>query len=314
MKKLRTVFMGTPQFAVPTLQALLQAREAGHLEIAAVYTQAPKPAGRGQGLKKSPVHLLSETYGIPVFHPRQLKTLEETQRYVALKPDIVVVAAYGFILPTAYLETPSFGCLNVHASLLPRWRGAAPIQQAILKGDEKSGISIMKMATGMDTGPLLKVQEVAVPSSMTAGELYTQLAQLGGKMLVPALLEYVQGSILPQPQSQQGVTLAPKISKEQGRINWQHSAQEIMRQIHAFSPAPGAFFFLKGQRLKVLRAELVQREPKDTPVGSLMGFPLEIQCGQGAIRLLEVQRAGGTPQDAASFVRGLPLTLGTLFE
>ena len=299
---MRVVFMGTPDFSVPVLSEIIGQ---GH-EVVAVYSRAPKPAGRGMELKRSPVHELADRFGIEVHTPKTLRTEEAAEIFRAHDPDVAVVVAYGLILPPAILQAPSEGCLNLHASLLPRWRGAAPIQRAIMAGDKETGVMVMKMDEGLDTGPVAMVERVAITSTMTAGELHDRLSTLGADLMVRALSALSRGSLSFQPQAQEGVTYAHKIEKAEARIDWSKSAQELHDHIRGLSPFPGAFFegdFGKAvERVKVLRAEIVSGSGRP---GALLGDDLTIACGQGALRLSDVQRAGKAPMSAAEFLRGV---------
>ena len=299
---MRVVFMGTPDFSVPVLSEIIGQ---GH-EVVAVYSRAPKPAGRGMELKRSPVHELADRFGIEVHTPKTLRTEEAAEIFRAHDADVAVVVAYGLILPPAILQAPSEGCLNLHASLLPRWRGAAPIQRAIMAGDKETGVMVMKMDEGLDTGPVAMVERVAITPTMTAGELHDRLSMLGADLMVRALSALSRGSLSFQPQAQEGVTYAHKIEKAEARIDWSKSAQELHDHIRGLSPFPGAFFegdFGKAvERVKVLRAEIVSGSGRP---GALLGDDLTIACGQGALRLSDVQRAGKAPMSAAEFLRGV---------
>lgn len=307
---LRVVFMGTPEFSAATLQALV---EAGH-DIAAVYSQPPRPAGRrGLELTKSPVHQLTETLGIDVRTPQSLKSEEEQDAFRALNADVTVVVAYGLLLPTTILEGTRLGAYNGHASLLPRWRGAAPIQRAIMAGDAKTGMMVMKMDEGLDTGPVAMTQEVAISADMTAGELHDALMETGASLMVDALAALEKGELALTPQSDQGATYAKKISKEETRINWAKPAIEIHNQIRGLSPFPGAWCEMtttgkaEAERIKILRSSLASG--KGQP-GEVLDDQLTIACGEGTIRLIEVQRAGSKAMDAQTFLRGAKLNRG----
>jgi methionyl-tRNA formyltransferase len=304
MTKLRLVFMGAPIFAVTALHAL---RDAEH-DIAAVYTQPPKPAGRGQQLRKTPVHLAAEQLGLEVRTPKTLRDESEQKKFAALKADIAVVVAYGLILPRPVLTAPKYGCLNIHASLLPRWRGAAPIQRAILAGDKKTGITIMQMEEGLDTGPMLLQETVPIAATDTAGTLHDMLAEIGAHLIVRTLNELAEGKIKPTPQPQEGMTYAAKLSREEGRIDWAKPAAEIERQVRAFTPWPGSFFILEGEPVKILAVALVPG--KSGAPGTLLSDDFTVACGSGALRLLTVQRGGKSATDGASFLRGTWLSVG----
>lgn len=299
---MRVIFMGTPDFAVPALQALVAA---GH-EVVAAYTQPPRPGGRrGKELTPTPVHKAADMLGIAVRHPVSLKGADEQATFAALEADVAVVAAYGLILPQAVLDAPRLGCLNVHASLLPRWRGAAPIQRAILAGDEETGVTIMQMEAGLDTGPMLAVVKTPVDGK-TAGELTAELAELGANLMVEVLADLPGHAAAVQPEA--GVTYAHKIDKAEARIDWANSADEIERQIRAFAPAPGAWFEFEGERCKVLAAELAGGTGQ---AGLVLDNQLTIACETGAIRLTLVQRAGRPAMATADMLRGWAIEAGT---
>ena len=301
---MRIVFMGTPEFAVPTLLAL---HEAGH-ELAAAYTQPPRPAGRGKAERKSPVHLAAEKLGLEVCHPLSLRDLDAQADFLALESELAVVVAYGLILPSAILEGPKRGCLNVHASLLPRWRGAAPIQRAILAGDHVTGVTIMRMAEGLDTGPMLATARVLVEDK-TSGELHAELAEIGARLLIETVAQLDQ--LKPQPQPELGATYAAKIDKAEARIDWGKPAELIEREVRAFAPFPGSWFELDGERIKVLRARAIGVNGAD---GTVLDDQLTIACGQAAIRPLTVQRAGKPAMAAADFLRGKAVPAGTVLR
>ncbi|MBW8783132.1 MAG: methionyl-tRNA formyltransferase [Novosphingobium sp.] len=298
---MRIVFMGTPEFAVPALRALV---DAGH-EVTAVYTQPPRPGGRrGRELTPSPVHRAAEALGIEVRHPEKLRDLGEQSAFAVLEADIAVVAAYGLILPQPVLDAPRHGCLNIHASLLPRWRGAAPIQRAILAGDAITGVTIMQMERGLDTGPMLATARTAIDAK-TGGELAVELAAMGALLIVEVLAD-LRG-FPPEPQPELGATYAAKIEKAEARIDFTHAAELIERQVRAFAPAPGAWFELDGERCKVLAAEVVGRE--GVP-GTVLDDALTIACGFGAIRPALIQRAGRPVMRTEDFLRGYPVPAG----
>ena len=301
---MRIVFMGTPEFAVPTLLAL---HEAGH-ELAAAYTQPPRPAGRGKAERRSPVHLAAEKLGLEVCHPLSLRDLDAQADFLALEPELAVVVAYGLILPPAILQAPKRGCLNVHASLLPRWRGAAPIQRAILAGDHVTGVTIMRMAEGLDTGPMLATARVPVEDK-TSGELHAELAEIGARLLVETVAQLDQ--LKPHPQPELGATYAAKIDKAEARIDWGKPAELIEREVRAFAPFPGSWFELDGERIKVLRARTIGVNGAD---GTVLDDQLTIACGQAAIRPLTVQRAGKPAMAAEDFLRGKPVPVGTVLR
>lgn len=302
---MRIIFMGTPAFAVPTLAAL---HEAAH-EIVAVYTQPPRPAGRGKKLQPSPVQREAEIRHLEVLAPVSLKSPEEQARFAALGADLAVVAAYGLILPQAILDAPKRGCLNVHASLLPRWRGAAPVQRAILAGDPQTGITLMQMEAGLDTGPMLATARVQVDGK-TAGALTAELAEIGAQLMVGTLTELKMLHAVPQDDTL--ATYARKIDKAESRIDWAQAAEQIERQVRAFAPAPGAFFEHEGERFRVLAAEVVANEGADAgAAGEALDDRLTIATGAGALRLLTLQRAGKPAMEAAALLRGKPVAAGT---
>ncbi len=299
---MRIVFMGTPAFAVPTLVAL---HEAGH-EIVAAYTQPPRPAGRGKRLQPSAVQAEAELRHILVRSPVSLKTPEAQAEFAALSADVAVVAAYGLILPQAILDAPRRGCLNVHASLLPKWRGAAPIQRAIMAGDATTGVTIMQMEAGLDTGPMLAFARVPVEDK-TAGELTEELAEIGAQLMVGTLIDLP--ALHPLKQNDAEATYAPKIDKAEARIDWSGDAEAIERQVRGLAPFPGAWFELDGERIKVLKAQVVAREGKP---GMTLDDQLTIACGFASLRPLRIQRAGKPAMDAEAFLRGKPIPAGTL--
>jgi methionyl-tRNA formyltransferase len=298
---MRLAFMGTPDFAVPTLDALLAA---GH-EVVAVYSQPPRPAGRGKGLKPSPVHQAAEAAGIEVRTPLTLRDAEAQSAFADLGLDGAIVAAYGLILPMPILDAPRLGCLNVHASLLPRWRGAAPIQRAILAGDESTGVTIMQMERGLDTGPMLSVRETEI-GRKTAGELTAELAGIGGALMAETLERLA--AIDPVPQPEDGVTYAPKIDKAEAKLDFTRSAAEVERQVRAFNPAPGAYFEHQGERIKVHVAEISELNGEP---GTVLDHGLTIACGAGSIVPSLVQRAGRAPMLPAELLRGFLIPAGT---
>ena len=304
-ERLRLAFMGTPDFAVPALAALA---EAGH-EIAAVYSQPPRPSGRGHKTHASPVQGFAEEKGWPVATPRSLKGAEEQQAFSDLDLDAAVVVAYGLLLPEAVLAAPRLGCFNIHASLLPRWRGAAPIQRAILAGDSRSGVTIMKMDTGLDTGPMVLQRSLPVTATTTGESLHDALSELGAAAIVKALGRVVQApeeALTPQPE--EGVTYAAKLNKSEGELDWRQAAAALERRVRAFSPWPGAWFRQGDLVIKVLRSEVLAGKGA---VGTLLDDRLTVACGEGALRLLEVQRPGKRPMTAEAFLRGFELPRGS---
>jgi len=300
---MRIVFMGSPQFAVPSLNALV---EAGN-EVVCVYTQPPRPAGRGKGEQRTAVQIRAEELGIEVRCPRTLRDAEEQARFAALEADLGVVAAYGLILPKAVLDAPRLGCINVHASLLPRWRGAAPIQRAILAGDAVTGVTIMQVEEGLDSGPMLLKRETSVDRK-AGGELTEELARLGAE----ALVEWLGNPTPPTPQPDEGVTYAKKIDKAETRIDWSRSAAEIERQVRAFAPSPGAWFEANGERVKLLSAEA--GTDASARSGEVLDDCLCIACGTGYIRPLMVQRAGRGAMTPGELLRGFPIPKGTILK
>jgi methionyl-tRNA formyltransferase len=298
---MRLAFMGTPDFAVPTLEALIAA---GH-DVAAVYCQPPRPAGRGKALRPSPVQQRAEAAGIQVRTPLSLRGEEEQSAFRALALDAAVVAAYGLILPQPILDAPRLGCLNVHGSLLPRWRGAAPVQRAILAGDERTGITIMQMERGLDTGPMLAERAVEIDGK-TAGQLTGELAGIGAGLMTDVLAALT--SITPQPQDDSRATYAPKIEKGEARLDFGRSAEEVERQVRAFNPVPGAFFEYAGERIKIHAARIVEGSGEP---GTVLDQELRIACREGALAPISVQRAGRAPMSPAELLRGFPIPAGT---
>ncbi len=296
--------MGTPAFAARIFESV---RAAGH-DVVAVYAQPPKPAGRGQQLQKTPVHRAAEAAGLPVHTPKTLRDAEQQKIFADLNLDIAVVAAYGLILPKAILTAPKYGCVNVHASLLPRWRGAAPIQRAILAGDAETGVTIMQMAEGLDTGDMLLADRIPITPATAAGLLHNELAAMGARLIVTALDDIAHGRTKPVQQPEQGVTYAAKLTRDDGRIDWQQSAEHIERQIRGLQPWPGCFFMLGEDVIKVLAAQIIT--DKNGKAGTLLTDDFAVACGQGALRLVNVQRAGKAATDGASFLRGLRLSVG----
>lgn len=301
---MRIVFMGTPSFSVPALDALVAA---GH-EIVAVYTQPPRPGGRrGKAAVPTAVHARADALGLPVFTPVSLRTAEAQQAFAAHRADVAVVAAYGLILPQPVLDAPTHGCLNIHASLLPRWRGAAPIQRAILAGDAETGVGIMQMEAGLDTGPV-RAEARTRCSGKTTGELTNELATLGAELLVTVLADLDRHP--PVPQSAEGVTYAAKIAKAEARIDFSRTAEEVDRQVDAFNPSPGAFFEHEGERIKILAADIEDLAVAGEP-GCVLDNRLRIACGSGSIRPQRLQRAGRGEMGVDELLRGFPVPEGT---
>jgi methionyl-tRNA formyltransferase len=326
-RALRLVFMGSPAFALPALRALL---DAGH-EVLCVYAQPPRPAGRGHRPQRAPVHVLAEASGLPVRTPASLKSPEEQAAFAALAADAAVVAAYGLILPRPVLAAPRLGCFNIHSSLLPRWRGAAPIQRAILAGDTETGVTIMQMDPGLDTGPIVIQRHVPITAQTTAAGLHHTLAMLGAELIVEALDGIASGALTPKPQPPEGVTYAAKLERGEGHLDWSRPAATLERAVRALVPWPGTWFEHQGERIKVLDAAVVDgvaaadggsgaqaKDGGDEPGTVLRGSGsgagdagLTVLCGEGALRLVRLQRPGRMPADAAEFLRGYPLTPGS---
>ena len=296
-ERLRLVVMGTTGFVLPGLDALLGA---GH-EVAAVYTQPPRPAGRGHRLRRTPVHDHTEALGLPVRTPRTLKDAQAQAEFAALEADLAIVGAYGLLLPRPVLDAPRLGCINLHASLLPRWRGAAPIQRALLAGDGESGVTIMQMDEGLDTGAMLLREAVAIAPDETGASLHDKLAALGARLIVEALRRLDEGALPATPQPAAGVTYAAKLTREEGRLAWGEDAAALERKVRAFTPWPGAWFETGGERVKVLAAKLAGGSGAP---GTIIGPGLTVACGSGALRLTRVQRAGRAAMDDEAFLRG----------
>jgi len=299
---MRIIFMGTPDFSVPVLEALV---DAGH-DVVAVYSQPPRPAGRGKKDRPSPVQSKAEALGLTVRYPVSVRTDEALAEFQALNADIAVVVAYGLILPQSILDAPKKGCLNIHASLLPRWRGAAPIHRAIMAGDGETGVCIMQMEAGLDTGPVLSRHTVSIGESETTQQLHDRLSDIGATAIVDALAQLDQLDAQPQPDD--GVTYAAKIEKSEAAIDWSKPAIEVDRLVRGLSPFPGAWFEMNGTRVKVLGSTLVEHSGT---AGCVLDDKLTVACGEGAIRLTKLQRAGKSAQDAEQFLNGWPLPAGT---
>ncbi|MCV3271811.1 methionyl-tRNA formyltransferase [Roseobacter sinensis] len=298
---MRVIFMGTPAFSVPVLDALVAA---GH-EIACVYCQPPRPAGRGKQERPSPVHQRALELDLPVRTPTNLRDPDAQAAFRAVNADVAVVVAYGLILPRAILEAPAHGCLNIHASLLPRWRGAAPIHRAILAGDAQTGVCIMQMEAGLDTGPVVLRAAVDIGPEETTAELHDRLSALGAGLIVDALSQI--NELVPEPQPDDGVTYADKIEKAEARVDWHRRAQDVDRLIRGLSPFPGAWTLDGETRIKLLASRLAEGE---APAGTVLTDPLRVACGEGAVELLRLQRAGKGVQDAEDFLRGWPMPAG----
>jgi len=309
---MRLAFMGTPDFSVPVLGELVAA---GH-EIVAVYTQPPRPAGRGRKDRKSPVHLQAEAFGLPVRTPVNFKAEDDRAAYRALDLDIAIVVAYGLILPRAILEAPRLGCLNLHASLLPRWRGAAPIHRAVMAGDSETGVQVMQMEPGLDTGPVLLSETTPIRPDDTTGSLHDRLSMIGAQLVPRALMALERGSIEAQPQGEEGVTYAHKITSDEARIDWSRPAHAVDCHIRGLSPSPGAWSMLGTERVKILMSRVSGTAGAAAKPGVIIdkGNVLTIACGEGAVDLLTVQRPGKTPQPAAEFLKGTTLECGAGFD
>ncbi|RFP91187.1 methionyl-tRNA formyltransferase [Rhodobacteraceae bacterium 63075] len=299
---MRVIFMGSPEFSLPALDAILAA---GH-EVVAVYCQPPRASGRGKKERPTPVQARAEELGLPVRHPKSLRTAEAQAEFASFDADVAVVVAYGLILPKEILYTPAYGCINIHASLLPRWRGAAPIHRAIMAGDEQTGVCIMQMDDGLDTGPVLLRRKVPIEAGETTQSLHSTLAYAGGE-LIAETLENI-GEITPKPQPSEGITYAEKIDKSESRIDWTRPSTEIDRKIRGLSPFPGAWCEHEGIRVKLLLS--APAIGSGFP-GEVIDTPAYVACGQGAVELKRLQKAGGKAQDADDFVKGTPLPLGT---
>ncbi len=301
---MRIVFMGTPDFSVPVLDALV---DAGH-EIACVYCQPPRPAGRGKKDRPTPVHARADALGLPVRHPVSLKPEDEQAAFAQLQADVAVVVAYGLILPQAILDAPTRGCLNIHASLLPRWRGAAPIHRAILSGDRQTGVCIMQMDAGLDTGPVLQRAVIEIGPQETTAGLHDRLSVLGAREIIDVIAKL--DTLTPEPQPDDGVTYAAKIEKSEARIDWTQPAETVDRLIRGLSPFPGAWTMQNDTRIKLVASRL---SDGSGPPGSVLVDPFRIACGSGSIEVLQIQRAGKGAQDAATFLNGWPLQTGDTF-
>jgi methionyl-tRNA formyltransferase len=305
---LRVTFMGTPDFAVPTLAEIVGQ---GH-EVVACYTQPPRPAGRGLDLTPSPVHRAAEAFAIPVYTPKSLRDPEVQAAFAAHDADVAVVVAYGLLLPAPVLAAPREGCLNLHGSLLPRWRGAAPIQRAIMAGDAETGVMVMRMEAGLDTGPVAMVERIAIGPDMTAGELHDRMARIGADLMARALAALSRGSLAATAQADDGVTYAAKIDKVETRINWAQPAEAVHNHVRGLSPFPGAWcdMVLRGkpERVRILRTT---RAAGVGEPGTVLDEALTIACGTGAVRIVDLQRAGGKPMKAEAFTQGAAIAPGT---
>ncbi len=307
---MRIIFMGTPEFSVPTLDALRKARH----EIVAVYSQPPRPAGRGKKDRPSPVHLFADQYGLNVRTPISLSKLDARKAFEALDADVAIVVAYGLILGPKVLAAPKHGCLNLHGSLLPRWRGAAPIQRAIMAGDKMSGIEVMRMEKGLDTGPVCMSAKTDITPDMSAGELHDDLMVRGADLMVEALTKLQAGSLSCTKQPVEGISYASKIEKSETRIDWNQSATQIHNHIRGLSPFPGAWFEIevkgKSERIKVLSSQPISQTPHKAHAGQLLDDQLLVACGEGALQLVKLQRAGKRAMSSTDLLRGLPIAAG----
>ncbi len=311
--RLRVVYAGTPAFAVPALQALID----GPFDVVAVYTQPDRPAGRGRKLRASPVKELALSHNLPVEQPTTLREDSAQQQLAAYAPDIMVVAAYGLILPQSVLDTPRHGCLNIHASLLPRWRGAAPIQRAIEAGDTETGVCLMEMAAGLDTGAVIACRRTAITDSDTAASVHDRLAVLGAELTVECLADWAAGALPSMPQSAQGVTYAEKITADEAWIDWQAGARDLARRVRAFNPWPVARCRMAGEPLRVWMASALPDDGQGAVPGTVVAVApggIDVQTGDGLLRLLEVQAPGRRAQPVDEFLRGHPITAGIEFE
>jgi methionyl-tRNA formyltransferase len=297
--------MGTPQYAVPALQAICRA---GH-DVVAVYSQPPRPSGRGHNIVKSAVHQAAESLGIPVFTPTSLRSEDIQKEFAGLNADVAVVVVYGLMLPKAILDAPKNGCINIHASLLPRWRGAAPIQRAMLAGDKDTGVTIMKMDEGLDTGDMLLQEIIPITTSSTSEEIHDRLFDIGSELIVEVLHDLEIGALDPQSQPSDGATYAAKLTKDEGLLDWNLSADELERKIRALNPWPGVWFDYKGERIRVLEAEVAHLQVEGK-VGEILDEQLTVACGKYSLRLLKVQKAGGRALQAREFLNGTPMSIG----
>jgi methionyl-tRNA formyltransferase len=308
--KLKLAYMGTPDFSIPALTALIKSK----YDIRAVYTQPPRPAGRGQRIQKTPVHNFADEKGIPVRTPISLKTKEAQILFSELDLDVVVVAAYGLILPIEILEIPRLGCINIHASLLPRWRGAAPIQRAIMAGDNETGVCIMLMNAGLDTGPVLSSERTKITQDTTATSLHDTLASLGAALIGPTINAYAEGLISPITQKDEAAVYATKLSKKDEHLNWSKSAPELVRVIRALAPSPGAWSLINGHRVKVYSAEVIDTNENNHQAGEVLSNDLIIACGRGILKIKEVKKPGKNIMPTLDYLRGNPVKIGDLLE
>ena len=308
--KLRLIFMGTPEFGVHILSALVEAR----YDIVTVYTQPPRPSGRGQKETPSPVHQYALAHNLPVYTPRTLKDAETQHIFREHKADAAVVAAYGLLLPEQILKATRFGCINVHPSLLPRWRGAAPIQRTIMAGDKETGVVIMQMDAGLDTGDMLLVKRFSIPDGMNAGELHDALAEIAKPMIIETLQRLKDGTVKPVKQPSGGITYAHKILKEEYRINWKEPAGAIRNKVLGLAPSPSAYFIYKGEMIKVLDAVAQDSETRNQKPGTVLDAQLTVSCGEGALKPSRLLRPGKKPMLAEDFLKGYPIPQGKVVE
>jgi len=304
-KSLRIIFMGTPDFAVPALSAIYNSKH----NLIATYCQPPKPAGRGHKVKKTPVHIASEEFKIEVKTPKSLKNIEAQNELKKLNPDIIIVAAYGLILPQEILDVPKFGCVNIHGSLLPRWRGAAPIHRALLANDKKTGITIMQMDAGLDTGDIIAKEEIEITNKTTAQSLHDEMAMLGAKMIIPSIENLIYGKIKPTPQPNEGVTYAKKLTRYEGEIKWSESAINLELKVRALNPWPSTFFIFNDEKIKIHKATIIK--DKSGIEGTLLNDDFTVACKKDSIRLDIIQRSGKKPTDGSSALRGMRIEIGT---
>ena len=302
--------MGTPDFSIPALASLI---EANH-DICIVYTQPPRPGGRGKKLQKTPIHKFAEDQGILVTTPNSLKTPEAQEMLSSLNLDALVVAAYGLILPPEVLKIPKLGCLNIHASLLPRWRGAAPIQRAIMEGDDESGVCIMLMEPGLDTGPILSCEKITLGSHTTGASLHDDLAFIGANLINPTLIDFANGKISAIPQCDQDAVYATKLSKEDGRLDWSKSADDLERLIRALNPWPGAWCMLNGKRIKIHKASVLNIDSSVSDAGTILSDTFTVACGKGILKITELQKTGKKVMNSLEYLRGNPIEIGSRVE
>ena len=305
--QLRLGYMGSPDFSVPALASLINANH----NICVVYTQPPRPGGRGKNLQKTPVHNFAEEHGILVQTPGSLKTQEAEEMLLALDLDALVVAAYGLILPEKILQIPKLGCLNIHASILPRWRGAAPIQRAIMAGDGESGVCIMLMEKGLDTGPILKSETIILDDDTTGASLHDSLASIGAKLINPTLIDFADGKIEPTYQNDSNAVYAKKLSKEDGHLVWSKSAEELERIVRALNPWPGAWCLMNGERIKIHEASVLNTLQHTQDPGKILTGDFSVACGIGVLKITAIQQPGKSAMDISDFIRGNPIQIGS---